>query len=239
MKEKDEYVIYQKDRELDIKKHLLILWKGKWIIIFMVSIFSLTASYFSFTKIDVYKSEAKVLVNKSTSYGFEINNRYENVYGNKIIEFISKRSDIEEEDIAAVNFSIDRNGIATISQVSVDKESAFINVSAFVNNYNEALKLSELIPLELSIESTRKLLIEQDNELMNEFLANRLSHQLYKKEILEDSRSELAKVIKQAKPAYLIQSKKAFKVLLSSLLGFGLGCMIVIARFSFINIRQS
>lgn len=127
--------------------------------------------------------------------------------------------------------------MVTISQTSSNRDAAYKNVSAFLSNYNEALKNSELIPLEVSIDSTIKLLSEKDNELMSEFLANRLSHQLYKREILEDSRSELVKVLKKAKPSYVVEPKRAFKIFLSGLLGFALGCLLVIARFSFRKLR--
>lgn len=230
---------FQINDEIDLIELFNALWDGKWNVITAVVIFAISATGYALIKPNIYEASASFLIEDKF---YNIAREEEPIISP---ELVTSRSFIEQvltynreqgTILPDVNISYDkRSQVYSVSKLSSDPEEAFEGVSAITEALNIVLKKQELNKIDLALDvlqsnNSSKSVPSKTQEYLDELFAK----QIFKKAMLENPSTELAKVLVQPiKPISHIKPKRAIIVVLGILLGGMIGVAIVLIRFTF------
>lgn len=180
--------------ELDIKAGLLAIWEDRLTV--FISVFLITSGmllYF-YNQPDKYHASAKLEINRNF-YGTDSINLpivTNDILSQSFIEnYISNPEEVLSMDMfedASVTYSLDD---IYIENFGTTKDAALSPVILLYKNLNVALKNKEIRDLEIAIDSTKSLVDKPGREKVQDYIETLYIQQLYKKDILENSKSEL------------------------------------------------
>lgn len=230
---------FQTNDEIDLRELFKAIWDGKLIIIAAVVIFSLSATGYALVQPNIYQASSSFLVEDKVYNVAEAEEPRilpelvaSGIFRAQVVAHYGEQKAI----LSDVKISYDkRSKVYLVSKLSSDPESAFEGVSAMTEALNIVLKKQELNKIDLALDALQskdfsKSLPSKTQEYLDELFAK----QLFKKAMLENPKTELAKIIVQpSKPTSHIKPKRTLTIILGALLGGMIGFVIVLIRFAF------
>ncbi|PAU37307.1 hypothetical protein CKF94_15590 [Vibrio coralliilyticus] len=226
--------------ELDIKAGILAIWEDRLTV--FISVFLITSGillYF-YNQPDSYRTSAKLEINRNF-YGTEsislpvVTN---DILSQSFIEnYLSNSEEVINMDMfeyASVTYSLDD---IYIENFGATKDTALSPVILLYKNLNIALKNKEIRDLEIAIDSTKSLVDKPGREKVQDYIETVYIQQLYKKDILENSKSELVQGLLPPETEK-VDKHLGRLAILGLFIGMFVGILISILRISYRNILE-
>jgi len=227
----------QSNDEIDLRELFKALWDGKVIIVVSTIVFAVAAILFALKQPNIYQSQASFVLEEVFYGSLEISEPLispQFLSSSELKSLVSAEVGVDAKVLSDVSVFYDKkNKSLSISQISTNPQIAFDNVTAFSLALNRALKQSELVKVQASINAFK----HQENVYSSktqEYLDELLGQQLFKESLLKSPSSKLVtQTSKAIMPTSHIKPKRALIGVLGTLLGGMLGVAIVLIRFAF------
>ncbi len=232
--------------ETSLSEVCRLLWNGKLWIMCFGALFACGAGIYAVNQPNLFQSyavlhieldpylEAKN-VNPVGQLSEEANNSLPFLTSSAAKSIILRNSRAPHGSLDDLIISKDRAGSIRVLSQSTDASKAFESVSLYAQNINRAFKYNQLKKVNSILVAT-KTIINDEQGLVQQALAERYAQLLFKQAILESPDSELVKITTSPMmPKTKIKPNIGLTVILGTLLGAMLGVILILFRSSFYN----
>ncbi|OIQ25329.1 Wzz/FepE/Etk N-terminal domain-containing protein [uncultured Vibrio sp.] len=232
--EQEKFPHSKKLEEVDLYMLLKAFWADRFIIVFLLLVFSVAAALFAYNKPDTYETRVTFFTADKFYAAWGVSEPKLSPQLLSSAGFKSKIASIEGVDPRILNdisISLDnRNKLITIYKSSTNPEAAYLGVDIVARHLNSALKQNEMGNVYQALTAAKSLENHTFLDKAQETLSELYSRQLFKKAILESPTSNIVhSMTPPRKPTSPIKPKRTIIITLGSLIGllFGLSISVI------------